>query len=185
MKRLKCLLLLGLVVSCSGCATWAVLNGEQAEFKDVGFRADMPEGWMGYIPAYGFMATRDGYSLNHISVKKIKFLQRLAHTKKRFQTGMLLPEILEVELDSIRSNKEVSYINITKNEPMTIDGQESYRLEYEYEEKNGLKVKVIQCGFVHNDFVYRIVFKAAKLHYYDDTVADFEKFLDSFELLKK
>jgi len=183
MKRIKNIIFLVLIACCTGCTTWAVLEGGQAEFKDTGFKASMPEGWMGYMPADGFMATKDGHSLNYIRVQKIKFLQRLTNTKKRFQIGMLLHEILEVEMDSIKSNKMTFFINIIKNNPITIDGREAYRLEYEYEEKSGLKVKAIQCGFIYNNYVYRISFKAAKLHYHDSTIKDFEKFLESFKLL--
>lgn len=183
MKKANGMFFLSLIIFFSGCATWTVLNGGEYRFNDVGFKASLPNDWMAYKPAYGFMMTKDGFSLNHISVKKIKFLQRLANTNKRFQKGMLLQEILEVEIDSIRSNKRIYYLNIIKNEPVTIDGLEAYRIEYEYEEKSGLKVKAIQSGFIYNGFVYRIVFKAARIHYYDATRKDFETFLESFKLL--
>lgn len=183
MNRVKAIVLFGLVVCSIGCTTWSVLKGGMHEWKDIGFKSSMPDNWMAYKPANGMLLTKDGYSLNHISVKKIKFLQRLANTNKRFQKGMLLHEILEIEIDSIKSNKEIFFFNIIKNEPITIDGLEGYRLEYEYEEKIGLRVKAIQCGFIYHDFVYRIVFKAPKLHYYDATIKDFESFFESFKLL--
>lgn len=169
-------------MSTLGCTTWVVQKSGEHYEKDVGFYAQMPEGWMNYKPAYGMMVTRDGYSLNHISVMRIKFLQKLSNTKKRFEKGMLLSEVLEIEMDRIQSDPGIFYFEVLKNEPIIIDGREAYRLEYQYRSENGLMTKAVQCGFIYDKYVYRIMFQAAALHYYDATLPDFTNFLKSFKL---
>ena len=100
------------------------------------------------------------------------------------QTGIMSPQDLaEVETDEIVSDPNAGAFKTIKNVPIDIGGHDAFRLEYEYTAQGGLKKQGIVCGFKAGGWMYRVQFKAAKQHYYAESVGHFERFVEKFQVL--
>ncbi|MDP2653433.1 MAG: hypothetical protein Q8Q08_05310 [Candidatus Omnitrophota bacterium] len=172
-----------LLALLAGCAPWVMTTGKEFEDKPRGFAAVLPDGWMRYTMGQDFLMTRDGVVLNEIAVQKMKFKDDLEFTKKKFRQDMLPVDLADAEIDNFKSNGGIGKFAVLENAPVTVGGQDGFRLAFSYETVSGLKVKGIHCGFIHKDWVYRIRFTGAAQHYYGRDLPAFERFIQSFRLL--
>ncbi len=173
-----------IVFGLSGCATWTQMVQREYQEKGKGFKAEMPGDWMRYNLGPAFILTKDGITLNIIFVERIKYAKKLEHTKKIYFEGMSIQELVETEIDNIRSNEGIDKFQIISNQPQTIDGREAFRVEYTYAFLPAeLKVHGIQYGFMEGKWIYRIRFEAAEQHYFKQTIKDFERFIKSFRVI--
>lgn len=184
MKRRVSVIIASLVFVLSGCAPWVMTSSEK-EFKDSprGFTAQLPDGWMRFALGNDFLMTRDGVALNRIGVRKLKFKNKLEYTKKMFEPQMMPMDLADVEIDNLKSDNAISQLVILENIPLTISGQDAFKLTFSYETLSGLKIKGILCGFIYKERVYLILFDAPVQHYYSRDYPAFENFLNTFKLI--
>ncbi len=177
---------LAAVFLCGCAALTPVTRLKGGEYKDGArrFTATVPDGWMRFNGRREFIMTRDGTVLEHILVKRTRLNTELEHTKKRFVQDMLPQDVAEVAADNVRADPDTQGVKILANEPAEIDGRPAYRLGYEYAATGGLKVKNIQYGFLDGDYVYRILYRAAKQHYFQARRGAFERFIGSFRVIQ-
>jgi hypothetical protein len=180
LRALPCLrmLPLALVVATTACAAfgpaWTPVGGAFAA-KRVGVTADLPEGWMLNRGARNAVQiTRDGFALQAITVASEDLKDPSSDAIRRFTPGMLPQEASRVDADIVRFTDGVTNFSLLDNEPATIDGHRCYRLAYEYRVSAGLKRRAIRYGCVIGDRLYRLVYGAAALHYFDRDAATFE-----------
>lgn len=141
------------------------------------------ENWMSNPYSSGFLMSKDGYDINYIYVSREKLNTDLGLTRQRFLEGMEPVELSDVDKDRIRSNGATANFSVQKDEPVKIDGHRGYRMEYAYTTFQGLDVRGIRCGFIHDRWMYLIVYEGLKEHYFEKNRADFEEFLSSFKVL--
>ncbi len=170
------------VVLLSGCSVWTRLQGKVYKDRKHKFEALLPKDWMRYNMANYFIMTKDGFVLNQVSVDRFKFKYDLQHTKRQYAEDMNPEEIAEVEIDNFKLNPNVLNFTILENRPVVVSDRDAYRFDYTYETKSHLKIKGAMLGFIHGDWVYRIIFEAADQHYFAETQEAFRQFLDSFKL---
>lgn len=141
------------------------------------------EHWMVNPFGDGFLMSKDGYTINYIYVKREKLNTDLEVTKQRFLEGMEPFELADVQKDLILSNSGVTNFQLKADAPARIDGHDGYRLEYSYTTYKGLDVSGIRCGFIHERWIYHIVYEGLSEHYFPKNRPDFEAFLSSFKVL--
>lgn len=139
--------------------------------------------WMSNPFSDGFLISRDGYSLNFIHVKRDKLDTDLEVTKQRFREGMEPFELSEVEKDLIVSNTGVTNFRVLTDGPAKIDGHDGYRLEYTYTTYKGLDISGIRYGFIHDRWIYHVMYEGVSEHYFPKNRAHFEDFVQSFKVL--
>ncbi len=175
-----------LVLGLTGCMTlggWTQLKGN--EYKDWAgkFKAMVPKDWMRLNAVNYFMITKDGLKLDYIAVKRFRFKDKLEKTKKQFSQDMTPPELAEVEIDNNKADDTIQNFKLIDNKPITIAGQPGFCLEYNYSTADGLPMKGIHYGFLNKEWVYRIRYEATTQHYFEKYKQDFEKFIQSFQLI--
>lgn len=186
-KIFKKFIFLALVCLLSGCASfgpWTKIKG--GEYKDGArkFSAIAPADWMRFNMAKFFIMTKDGTVLDQIAVEMHRIDKKLEFTKKMYFKEMTIQDLAEIEIDNFKSNTDVSAFEITQNTPVMIDGREGFKVEYTYTAKGGLPVRGIHYGLMRDNFVYRIHYEAAAQHYFEKYKNDFERFIESFKLIK-
>ncbi|MBL8013882.1 MAG: hypothetical protein JNN05_08550 [Candidatus Omnitrophica bacterium] len=177
------LLFTALLICCVGCTTiW--VKAPEIEYKHSGLkiRAMLPSKWMRYTPDKGLILTKDGTTLDIISVSRIRFKDKLEFTKRQFTEDMSVLDLAEVEIDNFKSDTNRTQWTILQNKPAMVRSVDAYFFEYTCESLSGLKIHGQQYGFIFNNFVYRIRFEAADQFYYGKTVDDFLQFVKSINL---
>ena len=174
-----------LIIFLSGCATWVPVGGNY-EMSSHNFKTELPDGWRMYnFDKTQVLITRDGFTLQWISVSRKPIDQELAFTKKKFSQHMLPQEAAEVAIDNFRSNPKITNMHIIENSPAVIGGHSGFKIIYEYRTDKGLTKKgAYYCSLI-DEWRYRINYEAPARYYYAKYLPAFEKVKDSFKLLKE
>ena len=113
-----------LVAACAllpGCfqktTPWDPIGGryDSGNWFGARFALDLPPDWMmmNFVED-GLVATRDGFNLQAVKVRKIKFGEDLPHTKKKVSKGMAPQELAEVLLDDLRSDGTANALKVSR-----------------------------------------------------------------------
>ena len=86
------------------------------------------------------------------------------------------PARVDLALDDIRLTEGVTNFELIENSPFRIDGRPCYRLLYSHRIDSGLKVKTVEFGCWTRRGLYRIEYRAAAQHYFDQYLDVFERF---------
>ncbi|MCB9771329.1 MAG: hypothetical protein H6754_02095 [Candidatus Omnitrophica bacterium] len=177
-------LLCGVFSGCSTFKPWVAI--EKSEYVDTarGFKASVPVGWMRLTHSKDFFITYDGELLNDIIVEKSRLNTDLVNTKRKFLPEMTPQELAEVQIDSLKSNPNITNVVINSNKPTTVDGMHAFLLDYTCFNKDGLQYQARNIGFIYENWIYLISYEAPAQHYFAKYVGQFEAFLASFQLIK-
>ena len=152
--------------------------------KRQGFAVTMvDDDWMQRRRADGWVITRDGELLQYIRIQRQPLEADLMTTRRRFSQGMNPLELSEIELDVLRSQRNIGYFQVLSNTPTTVGGSQGFRLEYSLRRHSGLQVRGIRYGFIHQDRVFRLQFEAADEYYFDQYQKKFENIVENFKVL--
>ncbi|MGB4068999.1 MAG: hypothetical protein WBK08_13295 [Nitrospira sp.] len=186
------LLSLILIFSIGGCLP------RQAKFSPVGAEeqlptdqiwADWPSEWMTFRPAeYDkdankegtlLLLSKDGFSLQTITLTKRPVGNDFKHTQKKLTPGMLPQEAAEIVLDNVKATPQVVDLQIIENGPAIVAGAPGFKLTYTYREKSGLTRQATLYGTLDRDTLVTLSYDAVKRHYFQKDLATFEKAKDS------
>ena len=175
-----------LIVLIGGCAAkvWVDAGGHYQN-EDLGFSAELPQGWMRVRSAPYLLSTRDGLALQNIAIERLDVREPLKNTKKRLQPGMTPMEAAEVALDSLALRPGVNDLEIAEIAPATIDGLDGFRAVCVYKDQSGIKYKTVYCGVISGPWFYAVRYTAAERQYFQKDLDTFESVLSGFRLTEK
>ncbi len=168
---------------CASLSPWNDLSKEEYKDRARRFKAQVPLGWMRYNLLPYFVMTKDGTVLNRIAVERYPFDKNLEFIEKKFTSDMTPQDIAELELDNLKSNKNISQFQLLGNKPAAIDNLPAFWIEYTYSTVGGLKIHGLHYGFLKDKWVYRILYEAPEQHYFKKYQGDFKRFIESFKLM--
>lgn len=183
------ILSLTLLISLSGCATtWQYIDKNDAVWKHSHFEARLPMGWVKCnAPSSLLGLTKDGLALQQISLTKHKTEsdKEFPKTKKKIKEGMLSQEIADLIINEMSLNREI-FLNfqIIENKPAKIGGIDGFKIIFTYNNEDFMKSEVVYYGFILKKQFYSLQYIAAKQHYFERDLADFEWFVDNFNVKK-
>ncbi len=153
------------------------------------FSVELPHGWRAFnISEYALtrdlLISKDGFYLQYILIKRTNIEEPFENNKRRIQKGMLPKEVSEVVLDDLRVDQTVLNLEIIENVPVKISGIPGFKAVFTYKNSDGLKLKSIYYGFLHEERFYTIRYNAALRHYFEKELKTFEEILKSFKLIK-
>jgi hypothetical protein len=172
MKRLG---IVALAAALAACSTWSPVAGT-TKLGEIRVEANLPPDWMQMKATDEIVFTRDGVSLEYIKIRRRKPADAMPHTEGELTSGMLPHEVADLALDDIRLTEGVTNFELIENSPFRIDGRPCYRLLYSHRIDSGLKVKTVEFGCWTRRGLYRIEYRAAAQHYFDQYLDVFERF---------
>src|SRR3989338_4182654 len=110
-------LLAGVLLTLAGCTSWTQLESREYQEKGRGFKAEMSKDWMRFNLGPNFMMTKNGTTLDIISVARLKYDAKLESTKKKYFEGMTTQELAEIEIDNIRADNNIDKFETAFNRP--------------------------------------------------------------------
>ena len=181
-----------LVAACAllpGCfrktTPWDPIGGryDSGNWFGARFALDLPPDWMmmNFVED-GLVATRDGFNLQSVKVRKIKFGEDLPHTKKKISKGMAPQELAEVLLDDLRSDGTANALKVLETRPVTISGQKGFRTTVAFKDGYGLRYKAVLCGVMAEGRAWQITYAAPARYYFERDLATFDSALTSMRI---
>ena len=169
-----------------GCATWQYIPKDNTRWRSGGIEATLPKGWVKYASiTHLLFLTKDGILLQRITIGSKPLSKELPLTKKKLKADMLLQDVSGIISDDLSLNQEYKNFKLEENKPVAIGGIEAFRLTYTYNNEDFMKYKSITYGFILNKKYYEIEYVAARQHYFDRDLADFESFIKTLTIEDK
>lgn len=168
----------------TGCATWEHVGGVY-ENRSHNYKTELPDEWRRFnLDRSQVLITKDGFSLQWISVSRTPIDKKLDFTQKKYSKYMLPQEAAEVAIDNLRSNPHVLNMQIIENEPVLIGGYAGFKIGYQYQTDKGLTKKgVYYCSLV-DEWSYKINYEAPARYYFGRDLPALELVKETFKLLK-
>lgn len=178
-----------ILVIFTGCAAWQYIGRPDTPWKNAGFDATLPTGWVKCNLSNQLLSlTKDGMLLEEISITRhnLNSDKEFPLSKKRIKDDMLIQEIADLVVGEMSLDKSgVFNLRVLENKPVNIGGMDGFRLEYTFNNGDFTKYKVIFYGFIFNKKFYDIRYTAASQHYFEANLKDFEEFVASFKVIIK
>ena len=181
--------LLLLLSTLSGCirapAPWVQVEGPY-RMEAQGYEANLPAGWRRVnTVSDSLLLTRDGIALQSIRIERVAVGNELPQTKRAIAKGMSPQDVVEMELDEVRSNQRMRNFELLENVPFQVAGLPGFKLAYSFRAVNGLRLKQVHYGVLVRDWVYRIQYQAPARYYFEKDLATFELVRESFRITEK
>jgi hypothetical protein len=194
---------LSVVLLATACAPITAVSGKLA-LEDHGIEIDIPAGWnrieligrnelvMAGFPFEAILVdqnteavllTRDGLLLQAIRIERVPVDNELLHSKRKLAAGMPAHDVAELEVDDLRSNPQALNFELVENQPAIVAGRPGFRLVYRWKTKQGLALQAIHYGLFDGKVLYRIVYQAARRHYFQRDAPVFERVRESLRLI--
>jgi hypothetical protein len=148
---------------------------------------DLPVGWVRqYIQNGPMLASRDGFSLQTISLIHRPLDKAFPKTKKAAVAGMLPAELAELRIAELKAQTpNTAALSVIENVPAVMDGREACRVFTSYHTARGLEINHVSYAVADKSGYYQMDYVSPKLHYFDQTSGDFEKAVASFRIAGK
>lgn len=143
------------------------------------YALDIPDGWLKLNAGEGLTATRDGWTLQKITVRQLDPDKPLGHTKKPLRQGMAPRELAEVLVDDVRA-AGVGGLTVVETRPATVAGARGFRAVLAYKDGEGLPRRAVLAGAFLGDRVWQVAYDAPERVYFQKDLATYEKALASF-----
>ncbi len=173
----------------SGCfqktTPWDPVGGryDSGNWFGARFALDLPDDWMMLnFVENGLVATRDGFNLQTIRVRKIKFGESLLHTKKTVWKDIAPQDLAEVLLDDLRSDGTVNALKVVETRPATIAGVKGFRTTVAFNDGHGLRHRAVLCGVAVQGLAWQILYVAPARHYFDRDLGVFDTAVASLRI---
>ncbi len=187
--RIRIVTLLAAAALCAACAgrqePWEELDRDYSSGNWIGprFSLRFPDDWMQLNGVeHGLVATRDGFNLQAIKVRRIELRKPLPHTKKTVVPGMRPAEVAEVLVDDVRSDPTAKGLKVLETRPATIAGAQGFRTSLAFKDEYGLKLRAVVCGALVGDYAWQLTYVAPARYYYDRDLSTFDQALASFAI---
>jgi len=171
-----------LACALTACAPWVQVEGP-FRMESQGYEVVLPAGWWREASTENpFLLTKDGVSLQYISIDRVVVGDELPNTKKKFAKGMSPDDVAAVELEEARSGQGIRSFALVEKAPFPLAGYPGFKLAYSFKTEDGLRLRRVQYGAMVRDRVYRVQYQAAARYYFDKDLAAFERLRESFRI---
>ena len=206
MNKFAKIILLGASAALAGCTSlggseygvsdFALVRVHRVSVGDGGLSVSPPRPWNRVRPAlFQDIHETEDWTLNGPLLDGMsfvaglpggKYLIRQRRTEDRqvpkFRSDMTAPEITAMLESLYRVRGGAVDFRTLSLQPRPFLGANGFELDYEYLDTDELWRKGRVVGAVINDRLYLILFDAARSHYYEATLPDFESIVASAQL---
>lgn len=194
MRRLPAVLAVLALLALTGCAGFSVVKGGQRQAVGAGLSVVPPNDWNRFTSPGQELWTLDGPALQHILFVKgakdgeviwpVPAGERAKAEKKDFpvfRKGMNAIEISEL-FQATMAHEKFKNLKMDAVRPQTVGEKSGFTFQFTCQSESGLQVEGIAAGTVIEDRLYMVIYRGAKLHYFDRGLADFRKMLETLQI---
>ena len=175
--------MIGIAVACcvAGCSSaWKPAGGPYGD-AGLALAVDVPEGWyrVAGAPRSSIILTKDGISLQTITVGRFDLDRKLPNSSQRFLSGMTPEEAADVDISNHQFAPGIDGFKLLERGSVVVDGNECYQYLYLYLETSGRPRKVKDVGCIIAPHIYRFHFTAPAEKWFGESLAAFDRFVAS------
>ncbi len=163
----------------AGCVS-GMSTGAQPET----YMVNAPKGWRKINTPKYYMITKDGAFLQYVLIQERPIDKPFLYTKKKLRRGMLPQEVAGIVADELSTDRTIIQFKLIENKPTSIKGNEGFKLLFTYKDRDGSSFKTKYYGFIRDGIYYNLRYTAAKRHYFAKDEKTFEKFIQTFRIVK-
>ncbi len=196
----KLLALVCCMLLISACApTWTLVNEKNNHLQLDQVSFTMPIDWVLYNNHYNsytalingsrvdqevkrVVATRNGLNLDIIDILQFNANNAFPSVGKAVNNSTLPSELAELLIAEQKITLGIDYAQVVKSEPVMIVGRKGFVVQFRMKNKSGLQIDQLVYGFVSSEYFYTFKFRAASLHYFQESLPDFENLIESLRL---
>lgn len=182
------LVLAAVVTSCLvSCITWTRIEDNTTTYRGRYFALEQPLGWNAILSADGdfLLLTKDGLDLQRIVVRRRSHAEAFPILASQTTADMLPSDLAELCIAELKAETQggIPSLKILRNEPIVVSGHTGFSLHLSYKMDKGLEYQLLVRGFVDEDGVFLILYRAPALHFFKRDVQAFEEVFSSFEAI--
>jgi len=164
-----------------GCASAWQSGGGPVPEADIGVSVEVPTGWYQITdtPLGAIAMTKNGISIETITVSRSQLEQKLPNSSKRFQAGMSPGEAADVDISNHEFAPGIDGFEVIDRGVATIDGHPCYHYSYKYLESFGQPRNVKDYGCVITPYIYRFHYTAPAQKWFPQLLPAFESVVSS------
>lgn len=168
------------VLTLSGCAGgWQQAGGPYND-PVLNLEIDIPQGWYQIgAPRGSIVLTKNGVSIEAITVSRDLLNQKLPNTSKRFQAGMSPVDATDVDLSNHQFAPGITGFQEVERGTVTLDGHPCYHYTYTYIETSGEPQRVKDYGCIIDPTIYHFHFSAASQKWFPQSLPTFDALVNS------
>ena len=173
------------VVLLVGCATgWGRVDDSGRYYKGKYYNATLPLGWMRMQSGETLTLSRDGIDLQRIVIEYRPHDKAFEGIEKSSSESMLPSELAELTIAELKASQDEGWpsLEVLVNEPVKITGHTGYGLHLRFKTDEGLRIDVLLRGFVDEDGLYLVMYRAPTLHYFERDRTVYESIAGSLKL---
>jgi hypothetical protein len=161
-----------------GCA-----HGMESGARPETYSVNAPKGWRKINTPKYYMITKDGAFLQYALIQERPIDKPFLYTKKKLRPGMLPQEVAGIVVDELSTDRTIINFRLIENTPVSIKGNEGFKLLFIYKDRDGSSFKTKYYGFVRGNLYYNLRYTAARRHYFDKDEETFDKFIQTFRIV--
>ena len=158
-----------LALMLAGCAaTWVRVDDTDSHYSGEHYSVSLPAGWMRSEVGDRLVLSRDGLDLQRIVIEYRPHDKAFEHLEKTSSVDMLPSELAELTIAELKAAQDegLPSLEILDNRPVQIAGHTGYALHLRFRTDAGLRVEVLLQGFVDENGLYQLLYRAPTLHYF-------------------
>ncbi|HXK55061.1 MAG: hypothetical protein KDI74_11810 [Gammaproteobacteria bacterium] len=182
MKQLLPLLVLPLLVF--GCAgQWIKIDENRQLYQSDRYTVNLPLGWVSLSIGDVITVTRDGPEIQKIRLRASTHDDAFKTIGEKSSGGMLPTELAELFIAELKKedSEGLPSLTVLSNEPVSIAGQDAFRIHASYLTSNGLKYELLAVGFVTQKYLYVVSYTAPALVFFQRNRETYEQLLTSLK----
>lgn len=164
-----------------GCASaWQSASGPIPD-ADIGVQVAVPTGWYRIVdaPLGAIAMTKNGISIETITVSRSPLGQKLPNSPTRFEAGMSPSEATDVDISDHEFAPGIDGFEVIDRGVATIDGHACYQYSYTYLESFGQPRNVKDYGCIIAPYIYRFHYTAPAQKWFAELMPAFESVVSS------
>jgi hypothetical protein len=146
------------------------------------YTIDIPQDWLRLEGQPHLMLTKDGPFLQYVLIQARPLTRPFRYTGRKVAAHMLPSDAAQVILDEIGLDPTVNALEVLENHPALIDGREGFKLMYAYQNSDGLTLRTVYYGCIHQKHLFTLRYTAAQRYYFQKDRTDFNQMRASFKL---
>lgn len=168
----------------SGCfATWSRITLPEMKGPGNRYTVKAPTGWIhAAFIQQGICISKDGPNLNWIDVRHAGKKTAFKTIGVEIKDTQLVTEVAEYYLAHFKKTHPDGTVNLMALSPARISGRSGFRMRLETRDNRGLIDDYLIYGVTDDDYFYRLLYRAPRLHYFERDLAAYETLVASFQI---
>ena len=195
--KLWIILVCVLATACNPAWTLVGSTNSRVQLNDIAF--SLPEQWVLYNDhdnsytsinngnrtdnsVRRVVLSRNGLNLDYIDIIEFSAVSAFPSIERPARKDLLPSELAELFIAEQKITLGIDQVEVMHSQPVVIEGRDGFMVQLQFKNRAGLELQQKTYGFATTGHYYAFNFRAPSLHYFDNSVSEFERLIASVRL---